>query len=225
MKSTTHRLAGGAAGYAAAAALSPLSPTAAAAALAFGTFVAGELPDLDIAGSRISCGRTLRRAPLALRLPLLLLTLPALLLGIAMRTALRFAGGPLGEHRGLTHTLAALVGFALLIPPLYLLYATELLQLAAALAPAARAWCSSAAADLAAHALELQAVAAAVTPAGVASHLALDAMTPHGVPALAPVIARTYRLPITVRTGSLAELPLAAALLTVWIAAALHTLP
>ena len=41
--------------------------------------------------------------------------------------------------------------------------------------------------------------------AGYATHLALDAMTPSGVPLLAPLVRRRVKLPFTIRTGGKGE--------------------
>jgi membrane-bound metal-dependent hydrolase YbcI (DUF457 family) len=199
-----------------------MSAPAAVGTLVFATLIAGELPDLDIAGSRISRGRTLRRVPLVARIVLAALALPALALGVVLRGILRLAGGWLAAHRGLLHSAPALVGFALLVPPLYLLYVHEAVELGATLLPAAAPWCSSVTSQVASHSSTILGVGGLVTGAGVASHLTLDAMTPHGVPLLAPISDRAFRLPWTIRTGSRGELPVALVLLAAWLLAAQH---
>lgn len=223
MRSTTHSLAGGAAAGAAALACLPHSPLAAAGAITFGTVVAGELPDLDVAGSRLSRGSRARHARGLMRTPLLLLAIPAVLLGLLTRLLLKPLGR-LGAHRGATHTMVGLVVFTILIPPAYLGCALGLLHVLPALHPAAHEPATDLARSLAGHAPSVLAVLSLSTLAGVASHLALDWLTPSGIPAAAPFSTRRYHAPLTVRTGSMAELPIAALMLLLWAIAVLNAL-
>lgn len=220
MMSSTHSLAGGAAAGATTLVLLPGDGAAALAALMFGTVVAGELPDLDVAGSKLSRGR---RARGLMRTPLLVLALPAVLLGLVLRPLLKPLGR-LGEHRGATHTLVGLALFTLLIPPLYLAAATGCLHLLSHLHPALVQPTADTRHALSAHAPTVLAITATSTLTGVGSHLTLDWMTPSGIALAAPLSTHRFHAPLTVRTGSLGELPVTATMLVLWALVVLHAL-
>lgn len=178
MRATTHQIAGVGLAVVSAAALD-VDATSAAVLIA-GAWLGSLLPDADRAGSRIYRTRRFERRAWPLRI-----------VGWVARLPLRLL--ILLGHRGLTHSLVAVVAVT-----------AACFALASLVAPSVA-----------------EAVAAGVG-LGYAAHVAADACTPGGVPLFAPLSGRRrHLLPRAARipTGSLREL-LVAALLTAGAVAA-----